>query len=111
MRKRQFNRAVTRFNVITNPIVSPSVIATALSATAGTITTLDGTTAGIDTVNVSQALNVSGLGTATNITINTVFKPPRAEYKSSGMDYGVFYFTGTYIFVSKSGAWVSGVLA
>lgn len=111
MRKRLFDKNIKKYNVVINPIDSPSVTATALTATAGTVTTLAGTTAGIDTVNASKALNISGLATATNLTINTQLKPPRAAYKSSGMAYGVFYYTGAYIYVSRSGVWESGALA
>ena len=111
MRKRLFDKKVKKLNLVTSIIDSPSVTATALTATAGTVTTLAGTTAGIDTVNASKALNVSGLGTATNLTVNTALKLPAAAYKTSGMDYGVFYFTGVTIYISKSGAWVSASLA
>ncbi len=111
MRKRLFDKNIKKFNVVINPIDSPNVTATTLTATAGTITTLGGTTAGIDIVNASKALNVSGLATATNLTVNTVLKLPGAAYKTSGMDYGVIYFTGLSILVSKSGAWVGTSLA
>ncbi len=111
MRKRLFDKKVKKLNLVTSTIVSPSVTAAVLVATAGTIVTLDGTTAGIDTVNASKALNVSGLATATNLTVNTALKLPTAQYKSSGMEYGVFYFTGLSIFFSKSGEWVSASMA
>jgi len=115
MRKRLFDKKVKKLNLVTNIINSPSVTATALTATAGTVVTLDGTTAGIDTVNASKALNVSGLATAVNLTINTIFKVPTSPiHAASGLeagDYGTFYFSGDYIFVAKSGSWCSGVLA
>ncbi len=111
MRKRLFDKKVKKLNLVTSTIVSPSVTAAVLAATAGTIVTLDGTTAGIDTVNVSKAMNVTGLATITNLTVNTALKLPAAEYKSSGMEYGVFYFTGLSIFFSKSGEWVSASMA
>ncbi len=115
MRKRLFDKNIKKFNVVINPINSPSVTAVALTATTGTIVTLDGTTAGIDTVNASKAMNVSGLATATNLTINTMFKVPISPiHAASGLlpaDYGTFYFSGLHIYVAKSGTWVSGVLA
>lgn len=114
MRKRLFDKKVKKLNLVTNIIDSASVTATALTATAGTIVTLGGTTAGIDTVNASKALNVSGLGTATNLTVNTVLKLPTSPiHEASGLlpaDYGTFYFSGLCIFVAKSGTWVSGTL-
>jgi len=116
MRKRIFDKKVKKLNLVTNIIDSASVTAAALTATAGTVTTLQGTTAGIDTVNASKAVNVSGLATVTNLTINTAFKVPLsgvvAEARLSGGDYyGTFWFSGLHIYVAKSGTYVSGVLA
>ena len=115
MSNRLFDKNIKKLNLVMNIIDSPSVTATALSATAGTITTLDGTTAGIDTVNASKAVNVSGLATATNLTVNTMFLVPTSPiHAASGLlpaDYGTIYFSGTHIYVAKSGTWVSGVLA
>jgi len=115
MRKRLFDKNISKYNVVINPIDSPSVTATVLSATTGTVVTLAGTTAGIDTVNASKATNVSGTLTAVNATINTLFKLPKtepiAEAALTGADYyGAFYFSGLCLYVAKSGTWVSGTL-
>ena len=121
MRLRNHHKRIKKANLITSIIDSPSVTAvaaviTTLETTTGTIVTLAGTTAGIDTVNASKAMNVSGTLTAKNATINAFLTLPTSEpiaaaALTGGNYYGAFYFTGLTLFIAKSGTWISGVLA
>ena len=111
MKKRRFDNDVDHSNVVRTKIDTAELTADVLMATTGTITTLDGTTAGIDVVNASKAINISSTLTIPTLTIDTKLSIPTSPYKTSGMEYGVFYFTGHRLYSSISGAWISASLS
>ena len=80
---------------------------------AETITTATITTANITTGNINVVIATS-VG-ATNldgsiITAEDKLIVPTTPYTGANVTNGSFYTTGTYMYVGRGGAWISGIL-